>query len=176
MLNTTKINYINNIPFLKNNLKKPQKSISTKEVKKIVPFDTNTEKKSKDYNKIFQRNINQFRNKFSIKKSSKSFVNTSKYTNHLNIYHNKSLNSFDISKAFNFQTRKVVTRRSKTKRKNSFIISSSKVRKRKDSLLTLIGYNIKTTNQQLNDPDVFYNNYFNNILKEEMKEKNKKKY
>ena len=174
--NTTKINYINNIPFLKNNIKKPQKSISTEEVKKIISVDTNTEKKSKDYNKIFQRNINQFRNKFSIKKSSKSFVNTPKYTNHLNIYHNKSLNSFDISKDFNLQTRKVVTRRAKTKRKNSFIISSSKARKRKDSLLTLIGYNIKTTNQQLNDPDVFYNNYFNNILKEEMKEKNKKKY
>ena len=62
------------------------------------------------------------------------------------------------------------------KRRNSVLVPSGLKTKRKkeDNLLSLIDYNIQRTNQKLNDPDAFYNNYFNNILKEE-KEKNKKK-
>ena len=63
------------------------------------------------------------------------------------------------------------------KKRNSVLIASHIYRgkrKKEDDLLSLIDYNIQRTNQKLNDPDVFYNNYFSNILKEE-KEKIKKK-
>ena len=63
------------------------------------------------------------------------------------------------------------------KRRNSVLVSnnfSKGKRKKEDNLLSLINYNIQSTNQKLNEPEVFYNNYFNNILKEE-KEKIKKK-
>ena len=55
------------------------------------------------------------------------------------------------------------------------IRSISKTRRKKeDTLLNLIDYNIQRTNQKLKDPDGFYSSYFSNILKEELKEKNKK--
>ena len=63
------------------------------------------------------------------------------------------------------------------KRGNSVLIAShiyKGKRKKEDDLLSLIDYNIQRTNQKLNDPELFYNNYFSNILKEE-KEKIKKK-
>ena len=63
------------------------------------------------------------------------------------------------------------------KRRNSVLVTnnfSRGKRKKEDNLLSLIDHNIQSTNQKLNEPEVFYNNYFSNILKEE-KEKIKKK-
>ena len=93
--------------------------------------------------------------------------------------HHKSINipvENLTGRALNYETTKELPRKSRARR-HSVLISSglSKVKKKKDNLLSLIDYNIQRTNQKLNDPGGFYSNYFNNILKEEMKEKNKKK-
>ena len=52
---------------------------------------------------------------------------------------------------------------------NSFISNSIKPKKKKGDLLSKISLNIEKTTQNLNDPDKFYNNYFNNILKKSSK-------
>ena len=44
-----------------------------------------------------------------------------------------------------------------------------KSKKKKDDLLSKINLNIEQTNQNLNDPDKFYNNYFNDILRKSSK-------
>ena len=44
-------------------------------------------------------------------------------------------------------------------------ISPRKYKKKSNKLLSQINSNIEKTNQNLNDPDKFYTNYFNNILK-----------
>ena len=199
VLNTTNINYINNISLMKNKTKKLHKSNSTKNVKNYLLSNTSIKKSPNHLTTIVKKNIDQtkndnkfteiecfstsknymkFKNKIASKNNSQSFINSSNFFKHLNIYHNKSFNKIDNSntrRAFNFGTSKELPRRYKIKSGNSFLISStsSKGKKRKDNLLTQIGYNIKTTNQKLNEPEVFYNNYFSNILKEKMKEKNK---
>ena len=40
----------------------------------------------------------------------------------------------------------------------------SKPKKKKDNLLSKINFNIQKTNQNLNNPDLFYSNYFNSLL------------
>ena len=40
----------------------------------------------------------------------------------------------------------------------------SKPKKRKGNLLSKINFNIQKTNQNLNNPDLFYSNYFNSLL------------
>ena len=76
----------------------------------------------------------------------------------------------------NYETAKDIPRKGRVRRHSVLITSGiSKVKKKKDDLLSLIDYNIQRTNQKLNDPEQFYSSYFNDILKEEMKEKNKKK-
>ena len=52
---------------------------------------------------------------------------------------------------------------------NSLISNSLKSKKKKDDLLSKINSNIEQTNQNLNDPDKFYNNYFNDILRKSSK-------
>ena len=79
-------------------------------------------------------------------------------------------------KPSNYETTKDIPRRLRMKRRNSVLISAglNRGKRKKDNLLSLIDYNIQRTNQKLNDPEAFYNDYFHNILKKE-KEKTKKK-
>ena len=122
-----------------------------------------------------------FNTKFARKKQSEPLIKI-RSSNNIPIdkmSHHKSINipvENLTGRALNYETTKELPRKSRARR-HSVLISSglSKVKKKKDNLLSLIDYNIQRTNQKLNDPDGFYSNYFNNILKEEMKEKNKKK-
>ena len=51
---------------------------------------------------------------------------------------------------------------------NSLMLSPfAKPKKKKDNLLSKINFNIQKTNQNLNNPDLFYSNYFNSLLKDE---------
>ena len=55
-------------------------------------------------------------------------------------------------------------------RRNSVeIMPYIKTKKKKDNLLSKIALNIQKTNQNLNNPEEFYNNYFNSILLGEIK-------
>ena len=96
-----------------------------------------------------------------------------------NISHHRSINLNEenlTGRALNYETAKDIPRKGRVRRHSVLITSGiSKVKKKKDDLLSLIDYNIQRTNQKLNDPEQFYSSYFNDILKEEMKEKNKKK-
>ena len=202
--NTTNINYINSVQFMKNKPKKVIKKSSSL-INKGAPIsiDGNSEKASAYYTKVNRNSVSQiksdikpfenefygkstkntvkfnFNTKFAKKKQSEPLIKIKSSNNiqSFNISHHKSFNLIDDSltgRAMNYETTKEIPRR---KRRNSVIISSglSKGRKKKDNLLSLIDYNIQRTNQKLNDPDGFYSNYFSSILKEEMKEKNKKK-
>ena len=51
---------------------------------------------------------------------------------------------------------------------NSLMLSPfTKPKKKKDNLLSKINFNIQKTNQNLNNPDLFYSNYFNSLLKDD---------
>ena len=182
LLNNIK-NYSTNISFLKNKYKKLRRSISSHDLNNLLNVDTNIENSSKNYTSLNIKYIkynNRFKNKLGTKKNHKSFVKSSEYSNNSNIYRNKSFCRFDNSispRRSKYKTIKEISKKPRMKRKSTVLISSNSSKdkkKRKDSLLELIGNNIKKTNQKLNEPKIFYNNYFNNILKEEMKEKHKK--
>ena len=53
------------------------------------------------------------------------------------------------------------------------VMNAPKNGKKKGNLLSLINFNIQKTNQKLNNPDQFYNNYFASILEGEIEKKNK---
>ena len=48
---------------------------------------------------------------------------------------------------------------------------SMKSKRQKNNLLSQININIQKTNQKLNNPDEFYSNYFNSILKNRQNKK-----
>ena len=203
--NTTNINYINSVQFMKNKPKRVIKKSSSL-INKGAPIsiDNNSEKASDNYRKVNRNSVSQiksdikpfenefygkstkstvkfnFNTKFAKKKQSEPLIKIKSSNNiqSFDISHHKSFNLIDdtlTGRAMNYETTKEIPRRNR--RRNSVLISSglSKGKKKKDNLLSLIDYNIQRTNQKLNDPDGFYSNYFSNILKEEMKEKNKKK-
>ena len=55
------------------------------------------------------------------------------------------------------------------------IITSPKLRKKKGSILDKINFNIQKRNQNLNNPDIFYSNYFNSIIRGELNQKQNNK-
>jgi hypothetical protein len=55
------------------------------------------------------------------------------------------------------------------RRKSVEIIPYMKTKRKKDNLLSKIALNIQKTNQNLNNPEEFYNNYFNSLLLGEIK-------
>ena len=198
--NTTNINYINKVSFMKQKTKKTIRqssslinrnnsiisysdienaSINVKaDNNKKVNFPNKNDNKHLEKEFIQSSKNNIKFNRLGRKKASMSYIKSTNNIKHFDLSHHKSFNIFDGSltgRALNYETTKEIPRRSKLKRKSMLIRSISKTRRKKeDNLLNLIDYNIQRTNQKLNDPDAFYNNYFNNILKEE-KEKNKKK-
>ena len=201
--NTTNINYINSVSFMKNKPRKIRKSSSLmNRNKSSIMIHPNEDKASdnlildnKRYisqnkvdNKKFEtefvngssRNSVRFNNKFARKKPSETYVKSSIDIKHIDINHHKSFNLNDDTlsvKNNNYETTKEIPRRTRMKRRNSVLVTnnfSRGKRKKEDNLLSLIDHNIQSTNQKLNEPEVFYNNYFSNILKEE-KEKIKKK-
>ena len=59
-------------------------------------------------------------------------------------------------------------------RKSGNILTTTtliKSKKKKDNLLSQINLNIKKTNQNLNNPEVFYNNYFTSLIEGELNKK-----
>ena len=199
--NTTNINYINSVSFMKKKTKKTirQSSSLINRNNTILSYSDieNDSINIKTHNKkiinpnknvnnhlekeFFQSSRNNVKFKrLGRKKASVPYVKSTNNIKHFDISHHKSFNIVDGSltgRAFNYETTKEIPRRTRMKRRNSvLIVSGAKTRRKKeDNLLNLIDYNIQRTNQKLNDPDAFYNNYFSNILKEE-KEKNKKKH
>ena len=203
--NTTNINYINSVSFMKKKTKRTIRqssslinrnnsiisnsdidnaSINIKaENKKNVDKNKNESKNcEKEFIQSSTKNNVRFNlnNKYARKKQSMPYLKSTNNIKQIDISHHKSFNIIDTSltgRAFNYETTKEIPRRTRVKRRNSVLVPSGLKTKRKkeDNLLTLIDYNIQRTNQKLNDPDAFYNNYFNNILKEKMKEKSKKK-
>ena len=203
--NTTNINYINSVSFMKNKPKKLIKKSSSlinrpppipidntisdnisanfgSNNKKIIGQIKNDNKQTEsEFNGLSNKNNVKFNfnSRFGKKKASEPLIKSSNNIK-FDVSNHKPFNFMDdpISvRVVNYETTKEIPRRPKMKRRNSVLISTgiSKGRKKKDNLLSLIDYNIQRTNQKLNDPDVFYSTYFNNILKEEMKEKNRKK-
>ena len=195
--NTTNINYINSVSFMKKKTKKTIRQssslinrnntiISYSDIEnasmnikadnnKKVNFQNKSDNKhlEKEYNQSSKNNV-KF-NRIGRKKASMPYIKSTNNIKHFDISHHKSFSSL-TGRAFNYETTKEIPRRTRVKRRSSVLIRTvSKIkRKKEDTLLNLIDYNIQRTNQKLNDPDAFYNNYFSNILKEE-KEKNKKK-
>ena len=203
--NTTNINYINSVSFMKKKTKRTIRQssslinrnnsiISNSDIDNASINIKAENKKNVDKNKNESKNFEKefiqsstknnvrfnLNNKYARKKQSMPYLKSTNNIKQIDISHHKSFNIIDTSltgRAFNYETTKEIPRRTRVKRRNSVLVPSGLKTKRKkeDNLLTLIDYNIQRTNQKLNDPDAFYNNYFNNILKEEMKEKSKKK-
>ena len=89
-------------------------------------------------------------------------------------FNNNNIKSINNSNIFN-NSSKEIPKKIVRKRRNSLIISNfPKNRKRRDSLLSQINFNIKKTNQNLNNPDEFYSNYFNFLLEGEREKNNQK--
>ena len=198
--NTTNINYINNVSVLKKKSKNDIRTCASflnknKSVafyseldntssnflkKKMTQKQIDRRKTETEINGNSSRNIFKFNRKFERKKVLQPFINSSKNLKIFNISRNKSFNILDSpipGRVSNNETSKELPRRIRMKRRNSVLISSHiyrRKRKKEDDLLSLIDYNIQRTNQKLNEPELFYNNYFSNILREE-KEKIKKK-
>jgi hypothetical protein len=198
--NTTNINYINNVSVLKKKSKNDIRTCASflnknkslafySELdntssnclkKKMTQKQFDKRKTETEINGNSDRNIFKFNHKFERKKVLQPFINSSKNLKIFNISRNKSFNTLDThipGGVSNYETTKDLPRKIRMKRRNSVLIAShiyKGKRKKEDDLLSLIDYNIQRTNQKLNDPELFYNNYFSNILREE-KEKIKKK-
>ena len=198
--NTTNINYINNVSVLKKKSKNDIRTCASflnknKSVaiyseldntssnflkKKMTQKQIDRRKTETEINGNSSRNIFKFNHKFERKKVLPPFINSSKNLKIFNISRNKSFNILDTpipGRVSNYETSKELPRRIRMKRRNSVLIASHiyrRKRKKEDDLLSLIDYNIQRTNQKLNDPELFYNNYFSNILKEEKEKINKK--
>ena len=190
--NTTNINYINNISTIKDKSQKKIRKTISGIVKKnnainiYSDFDNNNNKRYSSQNRIDFRYLKNKHlhslTKDNFKFNSK-FTRTSKYETFINSNSSNNIKQSNINddlinnKMFDYRTTKEIPRRFKINKGNTTLINTNLTRKRKtkDNLLMQINNNIKRTKQKLNDPDAFYNNYFNDILKEEMKEKNKSK-
>ena len=189
--NTTNINYINNISTIKNkSQKRIRKTISgfvnkNNTINIYSDLDNNINKGYSSQNRIDFRYLKNKHFHSSTKdtfKFNSKFGRTSKYDTFFNSNSSNNVKQLNINddinnKMFGYRTTKEIPRRFKINKGNTVLINTNLTRKRKnkDNLLMQINNNIKRTKQKLNDPDAFYNNYFNDILKEEMKEKNKSK-
>ena len=93
-----------------------------------------------------EKNINQKIVKF---KNMNILNNINNNINYINYFNNSNR---DFNKKY------------KIRRHSAIIEPISRVKKRKDNLLSTINLNIRETNQNLNNPYEFYSNYFNSIL------------
>ena len=84
-----------------------------------------------------------------------------------------NISSIYNKKTFNNSSKELQKKIIKKRRNSLMIMSESKNGKKKDNLLSLISFNIQKTNQNLNNPDEFYNNYFASLLGE-IEKKNQK--
>ena len=88
----------------------------------------------------------------------------------------KNINTSNYNKISSFNnSSKDLQKRINRKRRNSLLITDNqKNEKKKDNLLSLINFNILKTNQNLNNPEEFYNNYFTSLLEGEIERNNQK--
>ena len=101
-------------------------------------------------------------NKLKKKKLSGNGVTLKNVNNSPSLSKKKTLNN----------SSKELPKRIVRKRRNSLMVMNApKNGKKKGNLLSLINFNIQKTNQKLNNPDQFYNNYFASILEGEIEKK-----
>ena len=161
--------------------KKSSKSIGYKKIKNIncILMKSNTSKlldhlsiinekqknkKNKFQSGILNEDINKHLNS-KIGKENYSKQKTVKFKN-MNILNNIN-NNINYINYINNSNRDLI-KKYKARRHSAIIEPISKVKKKKDNLLSTINFNIMETNQNLNNPDVFYSNYFNSILEGEI--------
>ena len=161
--NTNKINNINSLNSRSKTSKLVNYSISINKNQNETPL-------KKKLNIRNSRNLPQtyFNSQSKVKKclSQKAIIiqnikSSTNITNNIN-YINNSLNDFQKKMRI---------------RKNSTLVSPLKWKKKKDSLISKINFNIQKNNQNLNNTDEFYSNYFNSIILGELsnQKKNNKK-
>ena len=121
-------------------------------------------KKNKFQSGILNEDINKHLNS-KIGKENYSKQKTVKFKN-MNILNNIN-NNINYINYINNSNRDLI-KKYKARRHSAIIEPISKVKKKKDNLLSTINFNIMETNQNLNNPDVFYSNYFNSILEGEI--------
>ena len=81
-------------------------------------------------------------------------------------YYKRSFKTNTIVNKFSCNNNSIIDFSKKNKARNIPSFNSlPKNKKKNNNLLSQINLNIEKTNQNLNDPDKFYTNYFNNILK-----------
>ena len=174
-LSTIELNKNSSKSIIYDKNKKRNKNFNNDSIKKIktskiinIPslLYKNEKQKKKSETNIFQSGIidesieTLFNNKFikenNVNQKGLIYQNMNILNNINNInYYNNSTG--DLPKQLN------------TNRKNSAIISLfSKPKKKDNNLLSKINLNIQKTNQNLNNPEQFYSNYFNSILKGEI--------
>ena len=85
----------------------------------------------------------------------------------------KNINTANVNNINNNSPRELAKRINRKRRNSVMVIGNHRNEKKKDNLLSLINFNIQKTNQNLNNPDEFYNNYFASLLGE-IEKKNQK--
>ena len=146
---------------------KIMKSKTSKLINHLFCVNENQKNKN-DKNKFQTRTINEsFNMHFNDKIRKEKNINqkTVKFKN-MNILNNinNNINYINyINNSYRDFNKKLKIRRNSVK-----IEPISRLNKKKDNLLSTINLNIQKTNQNLNNPDEFYSNYFNSILKGEI--------
>ena len=136
---------------------------------KIVNFSLSINKNPTNLKKLNTR-----RNLPQIKFSSQSKLKRCPSQKEIVIQNIKS--STNITNNFNYFGNTLFDFQKKMRiKKNSTLISPLKLKKKKDSIISKINFNIQKTNQNLNNPDEFYSNYFNSIILGELNQKKNNK-
>ena len=134
-----------------------------------LPYVNEKQKNKSENNKfqtgILNESINMYLNN-KIGKEKYLKQKTVKFKN-MNILNNINNNINYINYINN--SNKDTNKRFKIRRHSALIEPISRNKKKKDNLLSTINFNIQENNQNLNNPDVFYSNYFNSILEGEIK-------
>ena len=149
-----------------------------KKRRKIIDFDNNTRngltsprKARKDNNKrstiilgknnIYSNLIEEKKNKIKINQSNVEFNNS--VNRNMPIIKRKTTEGDYMTSSLI----KKFTRDNFKSKKNTIFITNNDIfrKKKKDNLLFQINLNIQKTNLNLNNPDEFYSNYFQSLLK-----------
>ena len=180
-------NNINNI-LLKKKTRKIRKTSSLMS-KRSKTINSNNEKFGRT-NSFYENNISKIRkcnNKFQTGIGTESLgisngnnnimfnkLKKQKLSGRLSTIKNMNTSNYNKISSFN-NSSKDLQKRINRKRRNSLLITDNqKNEKKKDNLLSLINFNILKTNQNLNNPDEFYNNYFTSLLEGEIERNNQK--
>ncbi len=101
----------------------------------------------------------------------KSFSHKSLIEQNISLFNN-NINTTNTNSNINKIKRISIKDFQKKINKNPTILPNFNSKKKKGNILSRINFNIQNSSQNLNNPDEFYSNYFNSILKGEIKSKN----